>query len=98
VRIRIIDAFTDRPFTGNPAAVCLLDADTWPEETWMRQVAAEMNLSTAGDAYSRRHSHADVAPARVQDHGEAFGRLVVRLAHQQPPQHSTQARGSPRSS
>ena len=25
MRIRIIDAFTDRPFAGNPAAVCLLD-------------------------------------------------------------------------
>ena len=34
MRIRIIDAFTDRPFAGNPAAVCLLDeADTWPDET-----------------------------------------------------------------
>ena len=32
MRIRIIDAFTDRPFAGNPAAVCLLDADTWPDE------------------------------------------------------------------
>jgi predicted PhzF superfamily epimerase YddE/YHI9 len=31
MRIRIVDAFTDRPFGGNPAAVCLLDdADTWP--------------------------------------------------------------------
>ena len=26
MRIRIIDAFTDRPFAGNPAAVCLLDS------------------------------------------------------------------------
>jgi PhzF family phenazine biosynthesis protein len=45
MRIRIIDAFTDRPFAGNPAAVCLLDADAWPDEAWMQQVAAEMNLS-----------------------------------------------------
>lgn len=28
VRIRIIDAFTDRPFAGNPAGVCLLDTPT----------------------------------------------------------------------
>lgn len=38
-----VDAFTDRPFAGNPAAVCLLseprDAD------WMQAVASEMNLS-----------------------------------------------------
>lgn len=44
-RIRVIDAFTDRPFAGNPAAVCVLDADAWPDQAWMQHVAAEMNLS-----------------------------------------------------
>jgi PhzF family phenazine biosynthesis protein len=39
----IVDAFTDRPFAGNPAAVCLLDAPASPE--WMQHVAREMNLS-----------------------------------------------------
>lgn len=38
-----IDAFSDRPYQGNPAAVCLLDRAV--EETWMQSVAAEMNLS-----------------------------------------------------
>lgn len=38
-----VDAFTDRPFTGNPAAVCLLPAPQ--EEQWMQQVAREINLS-----------------------------------------------------
>jgi PhzF family phenazine biosynthesis protein len=52
MRIRIIDAFTDRPFAGNPAAVCLLDeADTWPDEAWMQQVAAEMHLSETAFAH-----------------------------------------------
>ena len=51
MRIRIIDAFTQRPFAGNPAAVCLLDADTWPDEAWMQQVAAEMNLSETAFAH-----------------------------------------------
>lgn len=37
------DAFTDRPFAGNPAAVCLLDA--FPSAEWMQNVALEMNLS-----------------------------------------------------
>ena len=45
MRIRIIDAFTDRPFAGNPAAVCLLDEGTWPDESWLQRVAAEMNLA-----------------------------------------------------
>ncbi|WP_456428664.1 PhzF family phenazine biosynthesis protein [Rhodocaloribacter sp.] len=38
-----VDAFADRAFSGNPAAVCLLDAPR--EEAWMQRVAAEMNLS-----------------------------------------------------
>lgn len=41
--IFVVDAFTDRPFTGNPAAVCLLDAAV--DEAWMQAVAGEVNLS-----------------------------------------------------
>jgi PhzF family phenazine biosynthesis protein len=43
IRIVQVDAFTNRPFTGNPAAVCVLDAPR-PDE-WLRAVAQEMNLS-----------------------------------------------------
>lgn len=43
LRLHQVDAFTDRPFAGNPAAVCLLDRPR--DERWMRAVAAEMNLS-----------------------------------------------------
>src|SRR5436853_5579619 len=43
VRIRTVDAFTDKPFTGNPAAVVVLDEA--PAEEWMAAVAREMNLS-----------------------------------------------------
>jgi PhzF family phenazine biosynthesis protein len=52
MRIRVIDAFTDQPFTGNPAAVCLLDGGGWPEEAWMRRVAAEMRHSETAFAHS----------------------------------------------
>jgi PhzF family phenazine biosynthesis protein len=38
-----VDAFTDRPFTGNPAAVCLLSAPA--NEAWMQRLAGEMNVS-----------------------------------------------------
>jgi PhzF family phenazine biosynthesis protein len=38
-----VDAFAERPFTGNPAAVCLLEEESNP--SWMQSVAAEMNLS-----------------------------------------------------
>jgi predicted PhzF superfamily epimerase YddE/YHI9 len=40
-----VDAFTDRPFAGNPAAVALLPEGPWPAESWMQDVGAEMNLS-----------------------------------------------------
>jgi PhzF family phenazine biosynthesis protein len=58
VRIVQVDAFTDRPFAGNPAAVCLLDGDR-PDD-WLAAVAQEMNLSETaflrpdGDAWSLR--------------------------------------------
>ncbi|MGW3288268.1 PhzF family phenazine biosynthesis protein [Streptomyces sp. NPDC001002] len=39
--IRIVDAFTDRPFTGNPAGVLLLDA--FPDDERLQQVALEVN-------------------------------------------------------
>lgn len=54
-----VDAFTDLPFAGNPAAVCLLDAPA--NADWMQKVATEMNLSETaflsprgGDGYDLR--------------------------------------------
>lgn len=38
-----VDAFTDKPFAGNPAAVCVLPQAR--DERWMQDVACEMNLS-----------------------------------------------------
>jgi len=43
MRIRIVDAFTDRPFAGNPAGVVVLES--YPGDAWMQSVAAEVNLS-----------------------------------------------------
>jgi predicted PhzF superfamily epimerase YddE/YHI9 len=50
IRCLVVDAFADRPFAGNPAAVCLLDDERDAE--WMQSVAAEMNLSET--AFVRR--------------------------------------------
>ena len=38
-----VDAFTAKPFAGNPAAVCIMDSPR--DEQWMQDVAREMNLS-----------------------------------------------------
>jgi PhzF family phenazine biosynthesis protein len=58
VRIVQVDAFTAKPFGGNPAAVCVLPAPR--DEEWMARVAMEMNLSETaflhptGDGYQLR--------------------------------------------
>lgn len=46
-----VDAFTDKPFKGNPAAVCVLP-EAYDEE-WMQNVAMEMNLSETAFLYKR---------------------------------------------
>src|SRR2546425_13049943 len=43
LRIVQVDAFTNRPFAGNPAAVCVLPGPR--DDAWMQAVASEMNLS-----------------------------------------------------
>lgn len=56
--INTIDAFGCGPFTGNPAAVCLLDREA--SEKWMQSLGAEMNLADTAflvpreDGYSLR--------------------------------------------
>ncbi len=50
-RIVQVNAFTDTRFTGNPAAVCILEAPA--DEHWMQAVAREMNLSETDFLYPR---------------------------------------------
>jgi len=58
LKIFQVDAFTGRPFSGNPAAVCFLKKELGDE--WLQGVAAEMNLSETAfllkreDGYSLR--------------------------------------------
>jgi PhzF family phenazine biosynthesis protein len=42
MRIFTVDCFTDRPFAGGPAAVCVLDSG-WPDTVRLQQLAAEFN-------------------------------------------------------
>ncbi|MFR0353999.1 PhzF family phenazine biosynthesis protein [Streptomyces sediminimaris] len=49
MRIRIVDAFTDRPFGGNPAGVLLLDA--FGDDAWMQRVALEVNHAETAFAH-----------------------------------------------
>ncbi|WP_026411483.1 PhzF family phenazine biosynthesis protein [Actinomadura oligospora] len=43
MRALVVDAFTERPFAGNPAGVCLMDGPADPG--WMQRVAAELKHS-----------------------------------------------------
>src|SRR2546429_597117 len=54
LKIVQIDAFTDAPFTGNPAAVCVLPAVQ--DERWMQNIAREMNLSETAFLYREGNS------------------------------------------
>ncbi|MFD3564577.1 PhzF family phenazine biosynthesis protein [Streptomyces sp. NPDC058686] len=49
MRIRIVDAFTDRPFAGNPAGVLLLDA--FPDDARLQDIAAEVNHAETAFAH-----------------------------------------------
>lgn len=57
-RIFQVDAFADSPFTGNPAAVCLLES--WPDDDLLQSISAENNLAEtafvieSGDFYEIR--------------------------------------------
>lgn len=51
IRLFQVDAFTNRVFGGNPAAVCILD--TWLDTALMQQIAAENNLSETAFAVEK---------------------------------------------
>ena len=89
-----VDAFTRTPFTGNPAAVCVLSEPA--SERWMQDVAREMNLSETaflvecGDGYCLRWftptvevdlcGHATLASAHVLwETGEARLEETIRF-------------------
>lgn len=48
----IVNAFTDKPFGGNPAGVVLLESDAFPKEKLMLKIAAELHYSET--AFVRR--------------------------------------------
>ena len=54
MKLFIVDAFTDKPFGGNPAGVVLLDSDAFPKDDLMLSIANELRYSET--AFIRRHS------------------------------------------
>lgn len=55
LKIYQVDAFTEQMFKGNPAAVCILTVEK--SNSWLQQVAAEMNLSETAFLYPKENCY-----------------------------------------
>jgi PhzF family phenazine biosynthesis protein len=86
----VVDAFTDRAFSGNPGAICLMSGPA--AEKWMQAVASEMNLSETaflypeGDAYRLRWFTPAVEIA-LCGHGTLAAAHVLWESERLPPEH-----------
>jgi PhzF family phenazine biosynthesis protein len=56
-RVRLVDAFTDAPFCGNPAGVVVLDEP--PPTKWMAALARELYVSDTAFVVTSRSADAD---------------------------------------
>lgn len=79
VAISQVDAFTDRAFAGNPAAVCVLPEPA--DAAWMQAVAREMNLSET--AFLAHRQDGDFDPRWFTPVGESdlCGHATIASAH-----------------
>jgi len=78
IRIVAVDAFTNRPFAGNPAAVCVM-REPRPED-WLRSVAREMNLSETAFLVPR-NGHFDLRWLTPTVEVDLCGHATVASAH-----------------
>lgn len=76
--LQVVDAFTDRPFSGNPAAVTILDE--FPAEPRMQQIAAEMNLSETAFAVARDDGSHDLRWLTPQVEVDLCGHATLATA------------------
>lgn len=79
IAYRVVDAFATEPFTGNPAAVCLVDR--FLPDDLMQRIAREMNLSETAFAAPRtgsRHALRWFTPAAEVD---LCGHATLATAH-----------------
>ncbi|MGV9355788.1 PhzF family phenazine biosynthesis protein [Streptomyces misionensis] len=101
MRIRIVDAFTDRPFAGNPAGVLLLD-DAFPANDWLQNVAMEVNhaetafthrLPTGGEADWALRWFTPVAEVAMCGHATLATAHVLHTtgAHEGPVRFATRS-------
>src|SRR5437762_4357381 len=78
LRITQVDAFTNRPFAGNPAAVCILPKAAEP--AWMLNVAREMNLAETAFLVPQRDGY-DLRWFTPAVEVDLCGRATLASAH-----------------
>jgi len=79
VKLYQVDAFTDVPFRGNPAAVCLLDEEK--DEQWMQNLAAEMNLSETAFVLGRGNQDYALRWFTPKEEVQLCGHATLAAAH-----------------
>ena len=79
VPLFVVDAFTDQPFGGNPAAVCPLA--NWPDNAWLQSVAAEMNLAETAFVVERPDGSFDLRWFTPEVEVELCGHATLATAH-----------------
>src|ERR687898_2125267 len=75
----VVDAFTDTPFAGNPAAVCVLPAAA--PDAWMQAVATEMNLSETAFLVERTNGDHDLRWFTPTAEVDLCGHATLASAH-----------------
>lgn len=74
-----VDAFTEKPFAGNPAAVCLLDQ--FRPDSWLQLVAREMNLSETAFVCRREDGDFDLRWFTPAVEVDLCGHATLATAH-----------------
>jgi PhzF family phenazine biosynthesis protein len=77
--LTVVDAFTDLPFAGNPAAVALVDA--FPHDDRMQSVAGEMNLSETAFVVPRPDGSHDLRWFTPSVEVDLCGHATLAAAH-----------------
>jgi predicted PhzF superfamily epimerase YddE/YHI9 len=79
LELTVVDAFTSRPFSGNPAAVCLVEA--FPDEALMQDVASEMNLAETAFVAPRADGSFDLRWFTPAVEVDLCGHATLAAAH-----------------
>jgi predicted PhzF superfamily epimerase YddE/YHI9 len=79
IELKVVDAFTSEPFSGNPAAVTFLNR--FPPDDWMAKVAREMNLSETAFVVPRPDGDHDLRWFTPAAEVDLCGHATLASAH-----------------